>query len=166
MTLSIIAAIARNFAIGKDNGLLYRMPNDMKRFKATTTGHPVVMGRRTFESFPRRPLPNRRNIVMTRTVKFPEDTQGAEWVNSLQDALDLCRAEDEVFVIGGEQVYRQALPLADRLYLTVIDDSPSGADAFFPTVDWSEWEEVSREEHEADERHAHGYVFIDLVRKR
>ncbi len=166
MTLSIIAAIASNFAIGRANGLLYRMPNDMKRFKSTTTGHPVVMGRRTFDSFPRRPLPDRRNIVMTRSAQLPENLEGAEWVGSLQDAIDLCGAEEEVFVIGGEQVYCQALPLADKLYLTVIDDCPSDADAFFPTIDWSEWVEVSREEHKADERHAHDYVFVDLVRKR
>lgn len=165
MTLSIIVALAKNLAIGKENGLLYRMPNDMKRFKSTTIGHPVIMGRHTFESFPRRPLPNRRNIVLTRSCKMPEDPEGAEWVNSLKDALDLCRSEEEVFVIGGEQVYRQALSLADKLYLTVIDDTPSSADAFFPEIDWSEWEEVNREEHKADERHAHDYVFIDLVRK-
>lgn len=165
MTLSIIVAIAKNNAIGKDNGLLYRMPNDMKRFKLTTTGHPIIMGRHTFESFPRRPLPNRRNIVMTRSGRMPDNPEGAEWVGSLQDALDLCRAEEEVFVIGGEQVYLQALPLADKLYLTVIDDSPSEADAFFPAIDRAEWEEVNREEHKADERHAHDYVFVDLVRK-
>ncbi len=165
MTLSIIVAIAKNNAIGKDNGLLYRMPNDMKRFKSTTTGHPIIMGRHTFESFPRRPLPNRRNIVMTRSGRMSDNPEGAEWVGSLQDALDLCRAEEEVFVIGGEQVYSQALPLADKLYLTVIDDSPSEADAFFPAIDSAEWEEVNREEHKADERHAHDYVFVDLVRK-
>jgi dihydrofolate reductase len=163
MTLSIIVAIAKNFAIGKKNELLYHMPNDMKRFKTTTTGHTVIMGKNTFASFPRRPLPNRRNIVLALPDEVPADKEGAEWVNSLQEALDLCKGEDEVFIIGGAYVYHQTLPLADKLYLTVIDDEPEDADAYFPTVDYSEWKEVGREEHKADERHAHDYVFLDLV---
>ena len=100
MTLSIIVAIAKNFAIGKKNELLYHMPNDMKRFKETTTGHTVIMGKNTFASFPRRPLPNRRNIVLALPHEVPEDREGAEWVCSLQEALDLCKDEEEVFIIG------------------------------------------------------------------
>lgn len=165
MTLSIIVAIAKNFAIGRKNELLYHMPNDMKRFKSKTTGHTVIMGKNTFASFPRRPLPNRRNIVLALPEEVPADTEGAEWVNSLQEALELCKDEEEVFIIGGAYVYKQTLPLADRLYLTVIDDEPEGADAFFPTVDYSEWTEIGREPHEPDERHAYPYTFLDLERK-
>ncbi len=165
MTLSIIVAIAKNFAIGRKNELLYHMPNDMKRFKSKTTGHTVIMGKNTFASFPRRPLPNRRNIVLALPEEVPADTEGAEWVNSLQEAFELCKDEEEVFIIGGAYVYKQTLPLADRLYLTVIDDEPEGADAFFPTVDYSEWNEIGRESHEPDERHAYPYTFLDLERK-
>ena len=165
MTLSIIVAIAKNFAIGRKNELLYHMPNDMKRFKETTTGHTVIMGKNTFASFPRRPLPNRRNIVLALPNEVPADKEGAEWVNSLDEALALCSPDEEVFIIGGAYVYHQTLPLADRLYLTLIDDEPEGADAFFPTVDYSQWEEGLREPHPADERHAHSYTFLNLHRK-
>lgn len=165
MTLSIIVAIAKNFAIGRKNELLYHMPNDMKRFKAKTTGHTVIMGKNTFASFPRRPLPNRRNIVLALPDEVPVDKEGAEWVNSLQEALELCKDEEEVFIIGGAYVYKQTLPLADRLYLTVIDDEPKDADAFFPTVDYSQWNEIGREPHESDSRHAYSYTFLDLERK-
>ena len=165
MTLSIIAAIAKNFAIGRKNDLLYHMPNDMKRFKQITTGHTVIMGKNTFASFPKRPLSNRRNIVLALPHEVPEDREGAEWVNSLQQAFDLCRDEEEVFIIGGAYVYGQTLPLADRLYLTIIDDEPEDADAFFPVVNFEEWEETFREEHSADERHAKPFCFVNLNRK-
>jgi len=124
------------------------------------------MGKNTFASFPRRPLPNRRNIVLALPHEVPEDLEGAEWVNSLQEALDLCRDEDEVFIIGGAYVYSQTLPIADKLYLTLIDDAPQDADAYFPTVNYEEWDEELHEEHPADERHAHDYVFLNLVRKK
>ncbi|MCQ2111830.1 MAG: dihydrofolate reductase [Bacteroidaceae bacterium] len=162
MTLSIIVAIAKNFAIGKKNELLYHMPNDMKRFKLTTTNHTVIMGKNTFASFPHRPLPNRRNIVLALPEEVPADKEGAEWVNSLEEAFELCKNDGEVFVIGGAYVYRQTLPLADKLYLTIIDDEPEGADAYFPEVKYDEWKETFREEHPADERHAHSYAFVNL----
>ena len=123
------------------------------------------MGKNTFASFPKRPLPNRRNIVLALPHEVPEDREGAEWVNSLQEALDLCKDEEEVFIIGGAYVYSQTLPIADKLYLTVIDDAPTDADAYFPTVNYEEWDEELREPHTADERHAHDYVFLNLVRK-
>lgn len=163
--LSIIVAIAKNFAIGRNNELLYHMPIDMKRFKETTTGHTVIMGKNTFASFPKRPLPNRRNIVLAMPFEVPEDKEGAEWVNSLWQAFDLCKDEEEVFIIGGAYVYRQTLPLADRLYLTVIDDEPEDADAFFPEINYDEWEEIFREKHPADERHQKPFVFLTLQRK-
>lgn len=165
MTKSIIVAIAKNFAIGRNNDLLYHMPNDMKHFKETTTGHTVIMGKNTFASFPKRPLPNRRNIVLALPDEVPTDKEGAEWVNSMQEALGLCHEDEEIFFIGGAYVYRQTLPIADRLYLTVIDDEPQDADAFFPTVNYDEWEVLRKETHPADEKHAHSYTFLDLKRK-
>ena len=159
--ISLIAAVARDLAIGYQNRLLYWLPNDMKRFRALTTGHTIVMGRHTFDSLPKGALPNRRNIVLSRTAQaFP----GAEVFASLEDALQSCRGE-EVYVIGGASVYAQALPLADRLCLTEVQDTPAQADAFFPPFPAEEWDEVWSEAHEPDERHAFAYRFVDYVRK-
>ena len=157
--INVIAAVARNRAIGLDNKLLYWLPNDLRRFKALTTGHTIIMGRRTFESLPKGALPNRRNIVLTRSQQqFP----GAETFPTLTAALAACQADEEVYIIGGASVYRQALPLADRLCLTEIDDTPQEADAFFP--DYSDWVVEREETHEPDERHAYRYRLVDYVR--
>lgn len=156
MRISIIAAVARNRAIGKDNKLVYRLPDDMKRFKALTTGHTVVMGRKTFESLPKGALPNRRNIVLSRTR---HDFPGCEAYTSLEEALKHCSQEEDVYIIGGAEVYGQSINMADRLCLTEVDDTPDGADAFFPEYDG--WHEVSRKEHAADERHAYRFAFAD-----
>ena len=157
--INVIAAVARNRAIGLDNKLLYWLPNDLRRFKALTTGHTIIMGRRTFESLPKGALPNRRNIVLTRSQQqFP----GAETFPTLTAALAACQTDEEVYIIGGASVYRQALPLADRLCLTEIDDTPQEADAFFP--DYSDWVVEREETHEPDERHAYRYRFVDYVR--
>lgn len=161
MTISIIAAVAKNGAIGYENKLLYWLPNDLKRFKALTTGHTIIMGRKTFDSLPKGALPNRRNIVLSRTVK---ELPGCECFPSLKSALSHCSEEEEVFIIGGSSVYRQAMPLADRLCLTEVDDTPTEADAFFP--DYQEWKEVSREEHDTDEKHKQRYAFVDYVRNQ
>jgi dihydrofolate reductase len=161
MTISIIAAVAKNGAIGYENKLLYWLPNDLKRFKALTTGHTIIMGRKTFDSLPKGALPNRRNIVLSRTVK---DLPGCECFPSLKSALSHCCEEEEVFIIGGSSVYRQAMPLADRLCLTEVDDTPAEADAFFPS--YQEWKEVSREEHDTDEKHKQRYAFVDYVRNQ
>lgn len=159
--ISIIAAIARNLAIGNDNKLLYWLPNDLKRFKALTTGHTVIMGRKTFESLPKGALPNRRNIVLSRTVtSFP----GTEVFATLEDALRNCAPDEEVYIMGGESVYRQALPIADRLCLTEVEDTPEAADAFFPEFDSGEWQSVWSEEHDIDEKHAHKYRFVNYER--
>ncbi len=161
MRLSIIVAIAKNNAIGLGNKLIYWLPNDMKRFRALTTGNTIIMGRNTFESLPKGALPNRRNIVLSRTSAkdaFP----GAECFASLDEALDACRDQDEVFIIGGASVYEQALPVAERLCLTCVDDIPSAADTFFPEIDYSHWKEVFREEHGTDEKHACRYAFVDF----
>lgn len=163
MHISVIAALAANRAIGHENKLLYWLPNDLKRFKSLTTGHTVIMGRRTFESLPKGALPNRRNIVLSRRT----DAQfaGAECFASLEEALAHCRPDEEVYIIGGASVYKEALPLADRLCLTHIDDTPPRADAFFPEIDPQTWLEVSRETHDTDERHAYAYSFVDYVRR-
>ena len=157
--ISIIAAVARNRAIGYENKLIYWLPNDLKRFKALTTGHTIIMGRNTFLSLPKGALPNRRNIVLTRSQKaFP----GCDVFASLEDALAHCDKDEDVYIIGGASVYRQALPLADRLCLTEINDTPEKADTFFPPYD--DWKEVRREDHEKDERHEYAYSFVDYIK--
>jgi len=159
MRINLIAAVARNRAIGYKNKLLYWLPDDLKRFKALTTGHTIVMGRRTFESLPKGALPHRRNIVLSRSQK---QLAGCDVYPSLEEALRHCADDEDVYVIGGASVYRQALPVADRLCLTEIDDTPEAADAFFPPYDG--WRESMREEHAADERHAVPFAFVDYVR--
>lgn len=162
--ISIIVCIAKNSAIGFKNKLLYWLPNDLKRFKQLTTGHTIIMGRNTFESLPKGALPNRRNIVLSRNVEtaFP----GAEHYTSLEEALKRCKEEEEVYIIGGASVYEQALPCADRILVTHVDNVPQEADTFFPLIDRSIWEEVSREEHCVDEKHLYSYAFVDYERKR
>lgn len=141
--LSLIAAVARNRAIGKDNQLLWHLPEDMKHFRETTCGKPVVMGRKTWESLPEkfRPLPGRQNIVVSRDPAYK--AHGADLAGSLEGALALAGGAEEVFVIGGEQLYRAALPFADRLYLTEVELEPE-ADAFFPELNPAVWQEVER----------------------
>ena len=157
--ISIIAAISENRALGYENKLLYWLPNDLKRFKALTTGHTIIMGRNTFLSLPKGALPNRRNIVLTRSQKaFP----GCDVYTSLEEALAHCDKDEDVYIIGGASVYRQALPLADRLCLTEINDTPEKADTFFPPYD--DWKEISREDHEKDERHEYEYSFVDYIK--
>ena len=160
MRISIIAAVARNRAIGKDNKLIYWLPDDMKRFKALTTGHTIIMGRRTFESLPKGALPNRRNIVLSRTK---HDFPGCDAYASMEEALKHCAPEEDIYVIGGAEVYAQAMHFADRLCLTEVNDTPDSADVFFPEYDG--WHEVSREEHGKDERQAHEFAFVDYERK-
>lgn len=159
MRISIIAAVAKNRAIGRGNKLIYWLPDDLRRFKSLTTGHTIIMGRKTFESLPKGALPNRRNVVLTRKGGA---FAGCDVYSSLQDALRSCAADEDVYIIGGASVYKEALPVADRLCLTEVDDAPDGADAFFP--DYAEWHEEWRESHAADERHKHPFAFVDYVR--
>ena len=161
--VSLVAAVAENGAIGFDNKLLYWLPNDLKHFKALTTGHSIVMGRRTFESLPKGALPNRRNLVLTKNAHFI--APGAEIFPSLGKALDSCNEAEDVFIIGGASVYREALPRAERLCLTVVHDTPTQADAFFPWLNPLDWEAINEERHDADERHAFAYTFVDFVRR-
>lgn len=159
MRINIIAAVARNHAIGYQNKLLYWLPNDLKRFKNLTSGHTIIMGRKTFESLPKGALPNRRNVVLSRNG---QEFAGCDCYRSLDEALRHCRPDEDIYIIGGASVYRQALDKADRLCLTEVDDTPENADAFFP--EYEGWKEVAREEHPADDRHAHAYAFVDYVK--
>lgn len=159
--ISIIVAIAENNAIGRQGDLLCHISADLKHFKAVTTGHTVVMGRATYLSLPRRPLPNRRNIVLT-TGTAP--IEGAEVVHSIDEALAAVQGEEEAFVIGGGQVYRQMLPMADRLYITHIDATFPDADTFFPAIDPEEWTLVSEEKYGSDESNPYPYRFCEYQR--
>lgn len=159
--INIIAAVAKDRAIGFQNKLIYWLPNDLKRFKALTTGHTIIMGRNTFLSLPKGALPNRRNIVLSRTVT---DFPGCDVYPSLEEALAHCAKDEDVYIIGGASVYTQALSMADRLCLTEVDDTPKEADTFFPEYK-ADWREVAREDHDIDERHAQRYAFVDYVRK-
>lgn len=163
MNISIIVAIDRNMAIGFQNKLLFWLPNDLKRFKALTTGNTIIMGRKTFESLPKGALPNRRNLVLSSNPKT--ECPGAEVYPSLDEALNHCREDEKIYIIGGESVYRQAMPLANELCLTEIDAAAPQADAFFPTVDAELWHEKSREVHPSDEKHLCPYAFVNYVRK-
>jgi len=161
-SLSIAVATGENFAIGKDNQLLWHMPADLKFFKQTTSGHTVIMGRKTFDSVGK-PLPNRRNIVITRDKDLK--IEGAEVVNSLDDALSITQNEEKpVFIIGGAEIYRQALPKTETLYLTTIHHNFE-ADTFFPEFDRNEWNVISTEPHQADEKNKYDYTFEVLKRK-
>ncbi|MCC8154020.1 MAG: dihydrofolate reductase [Tannerellaceae bacterium] len=163
-TVSIIAAIAEHNAIGKNQQLLCHLPNDLKRFKELTSGHAIVMGRKTFKSLPKGALPNRKNIILT---SIPDagfvDCFACE---SMEDALDICEKEDEVFMIGGAMVYKQALERADKMYLTYIHHTFDGADTFFPEINYADWKEVEREDHPADDKHPYPYSFVTFERVR
>ena len=159
--ISIIAAVAKNRAIGFQNKLIYWLPNDLKRFKVLTTGHTIIMGRNTFLSLPKGALPNRRNIVLSRSAKAFE---GCDVYASLEEALQHCAKDEDVYIIGGASVYQQALAIADRLCLTEIDDTPAEADTFFPPYA-DDWKESAREDHDIDEKHAYRYSFVDYIKK-
>ena len=159
MTVSIIVAIGENNAIGKDNQLLWHLPADLRHFKNKTSGHTIIMGRKTFDSVGK-PLPNRRNIVVTRQdIKI----EGCEVVKSIDDALALCRDEEEVFIGGGAEIYKLAMPKTDRIYLTIVHQE-FDADTFFPEIDFSQWIETSHEDHEADPKNYIPYSFLTLER--
>lgn len=153
--ITIIVAIAENGAIGYKNELLYRISADLKRFKALTTGHTVLMGRKTFLSLPKGALPNRRNIVLTRDVnaQFP----GTETFVSIEDALAAVDADEQVFVIGGAEIYRQTMPIADRLEVTLVHDVPVNADAYFPEIS-DEWRVVAQEDFIPEDTPAYSFI--------
>lgn len=163
MTLSIICALAHNRAIGNKGGLLFYLPADLKHFKELTTGHTIIMGRKTFESLPKGALPNRRNVVVTHQTDF--SAPNIEVFHSINEALEACQHDDEVFVIGGESIYEATLPLANRLCLTLIDATAEEADTYFPAYNPAEWEATWSEHHEPDEKNKFPYDFINYTRK-
>lgn len=158
--LSTIVAASENNVIGKDNQLLWHLPDDLKHFKRTTKGHHVIAGRKTFES-QGNPLPHRTNIIVTRNPDYR--AEGCIVVNSLDRALELAQADDEPFIIGGEQIYRMALPLVERIYLTRVHAEFEG-DTFFPELDMDQWKEISREYYSKDERNEYPFSIIILDR--
>ncbi|NDV45909.1 dihydrofolate reductase [Paludibacter sp. 221] len=160
--ISIIVAVADNYAIGKDNKLLWHLPADLKHFKNLTTGHTIVMGRRTFESLPNGPLPNRKNIVLS-TVVSEGVAEGYFEADSLEDAFELAENESEIFVIGGSSIYKQCMDTADYMYVTWVR-ADFQADAYFPEIDFDVWKEVSREDHKADEKNPYDYSFVEYRR--
>ena len=161
--MNLIVAVDKNWAIGHENDLLFSLPGDMKHFRTLTTGGTVIMGRKTLDSFPEgKPLPNRRNIVLSRQEGL--HYENAECYHSLEEALMQCDYWEDIYIIGGATVYEQAMPLADRLLITHVEDTPEQADAFFPIIDLALWKEVNREEHGTDEKHHYPYSFVDYER--
>lgn len=162
-TISVIVAVAEDGAIGKDNGLLCRLPNDLKYFKLLTLGHTIIMGRNTFLSLPNGALPGRDNIVLSRSqVEYPS----TKTYNSVEEAIEAVKEQEEVFFIGGAQIYSQVLKYADKLYITEIHATFPDADAHFPQLDRTGWREVSRQDNPADEKHCHPYSFVVYERVR
>lgn len=160
MTISIIAAIASNSGIGKDNRLLWHIPEDLKHFKKITSGHAVIMGRKTFDSIGK-PLPNRQNIVVTRNPSLR--AEGVQYASSLQAAIDMAQG-DEVFIIGGESIYREAMPLANKLYITHVQALPN-ADTFFPTITDKDWQVSDNEEFKQFPEREFAFSFTTYCRK-
>lgn len=161
--LTIIVAAGEDNAIGKDNDLIWHLSDDLKRFKKLTNGHHIIMGRKTFESFPK-PLPNRTHIVITRQDNY-NVPDGVIVVHNLEDALDAARKDQQPFIIGGGEIYKQSMNLADKLEITRVHSTFENADTFFPEVDTSKWKEVNRTVHDADDKHAYAFSFITYVRR-
>lgn len=158
--ITIIAAIAENNALGKDNQLIWHLPADLKRFKKVTSNHPVIMGRKTFESLGK-PLPNRTNIIITRNVNFK--AEGCVVVNSLQQAIEISKGDEDPFILGGAEIYKQAIEIADKLDLTFVHHQFE-ADAFFPEIDKTIWTETSRETFKADDKNKYDFSFVSYIR--
>ena len=163
MILSMIVAVDDHNGIGKDNDQLAYISADLKRFKSLTTGHTILMGRKTFEALPKGALPNRRNVVITRQADY--QAHGAEVVTSLDEALVLCDSDERVFVIGGGEVYKAFLPSADELYLTQIHHSFNGVDTYFPAIEPDQWQVKKDEGPYEDEKTGLSYSYRNLTRK-
>lgn len=161
--IGAVVNVDNNNAIGNKGDLLCHLPNDLKHFKKVTTGHTVIMGRRTFESLPKGALPNRTNIVVSsaNADNFPDCIV----VKSIDEALAKCQPEDEIFIIGGGQLYNATITITDSLYLTRIHHSFEEVDTYFPEIDFDEWQLVEEEHHKADDKHKYDYSFLKYVRK-
>ncbi|UCE94411.1 MAG: dihydrofolate reductase [Flavobacteriaceae bacterium] len=160
--LTIIAAVAKNNALGKNNDLIWKLPADLKRFKNITRGHHVIMGRKTFESLGK-PLPNRTTIIITRNPDYT--VEGCIVVDSLEKAILEAKSDDNPYILGGGEIYKQALAYADIMDITEVHHSFDEADTFFPEIDFSKWEEIKREDHKADEHHKYDYSFVTYKKK-
>ena len=160
--LSIIVAVGESNVIGKDNQLIWHLPRDLKHFKETTTGHYIIMGRKTFESNGR-PLPNRTNVIITRDKDY--NAEGCIVVHSLEEAINLAKDDPEPFIIGGGVIYEIAMPLVDRIYLTQIYHKFDG-DTFFPEINMDEWIEVEKRDFEPDEKNKYAFTIFTLDRKK
>jgi dihydrofolate reductase len=160
--LTIIAAVSENNALGKDNQLLWHLPEDFKRFKTLTSGHYIIMGRKTFESFPK-PLPNRTHIIITRQLDYTA-SEGCIVVPSFEKAIELCPKNEEAFVIGGGEIYQQSLELVNKIDITRVHTSLE-ADTFFPAIDTTKWKLVFEEFHPKDEKHDYDFTFLTYVKR-
>lgn len=159
--ITLIAAIAENNALGKDNQLLWHLPDDFKRFKTVTTGHYIILGRKTFESFPK-PLPNRTHVIITRQKDY--NHEGCLIVDSLEKAIDICPKNEELFIIGGGEIYKQSIDIADKLDITKVHHS-FDADTYFPEINKQKWKLASAEFHSKDEKHPFDFTFETYLRK-
>ena len=157
----MIAAAAENNALGKENDLVWHLPDDFKRFKKLTTGHHIIMGRKTFESFPQ-PLPNRTHIIITRNKDYK--AEGAVVVHSLERAIEIAKGDSQPFIIGGGEIYKLALPYSDNIELTRVH-SDFKADTFFPEIDEKEWKLVNEEFHPTDENHKYAFTYLTYERR-
>lgn len=159
--LTIIAAASENNALGKDNQLVWHLPDDFKRFKTLTSGHHIIMGRKTFESFPK-PLPNRTHIIITRQADYqvPEE---CIVVSGLQEAIAICQKNEDVFIIGGGEIYKQSMAIADKVELTRVHTTVE-ADTFFPEIDATQWKLVFEEFHAKDDKHDYDFTFLTYVK--
>ena len=156
----LIAATSKNNALGKDNKIIWHLPDDFKRFKELTSGHHIIMGRKTFESFPK-PLPNRTHVVITRQKNYNPD--GCIVVNSIEEAFEICPKNEDVFLIGGAEIYKLGLPFVDKIELTYINETFQ-ADAFFPEIDFSDWKLTNEDFHAIDEKHDLDFSFQTYIR--
>ncbi|MDR6555264.1 dihydrofolate reductase [Paenibacillus qinlingensis] len=161
MTISFIVAMDKNRVIGKNNDLPWRLPKEWQYVKKTTMGHSIILGRKNFESIGKA-LPGRRNIILTRDISF--SAQGCEVAHSVTEVFEMCRGEEEIFIFGGEEIYRLFLPYADKLYMTKIDHEFDG-DTYFPEIDYTQWNEVSVEQGETDEANPYIYYFYVYTKK-
>ncbi|HEA22630.1 MAG TPA: dihydrofolate reductase [Pricia antarctica] len=159
----MIAAAGENNALAKDGDLPWHLPDDFKRFKKLTSGHAIIMGRKTFDGFDK-PLPNRKHIIITRDKKYTTDFEGCTVVHSLEDALEMVKDDSLSFIIGGGEIYKQGQEFANKIELTRIHNSFEGADTFFPEIDLSNWELVTEEFHPEDNRHAFSFTYLTYAR--
>ena len=159
--ITLIVAVGKNNELGKENDLVWHLPNDFKRFKKLTTGHHIIMGRKTFESFPK-PLPNRVHVVITRNEDYKRE--GTIIVHSMKEALQITKNDTQPFIIGGGEIYSLGVPIADKIELTRVHGS-FDADTFFPEIQINEWELIKEEHHDIDENHKYAYTYLTYLRK-